>query len=200
MSKEENFYNSSKLKRSLGEMKTLSKKNANHYGSIHEPLLNIDIDHIVIDELHLLMRVVDVLLRNLIEDSVRLDQKNNLGKKISGIKNKNREELVELIQKCGVHFQIWEGRQKDGFGDSFKNLEWTSLTGSDMKKLLQKLPDFLDTCTCINIQVRPKVASLWREFKDLYYIMNSSFPSENEITSFHNQAKQFVCNFLALGL
>ena len=116
MSKEENFYNSSKLKRSLGEMKTLSKKNANHYGSIHEPLLNIDIDHIVIDELHLLMRVVDVLLRNLIEDSVRLDQKNNLGKKISGIKNKNREELVELIQKCGVHFQIWEGRQKDGLG------------------------------------------------------------------------------------
>ena len=37
-----------------------------HLGSIHSPLLNIELTKVVVDELHLLLRVTDVLIRNLI--------------------------------------------------------------------------------------------------------------------------------------
>ena len=55
-----------------------------------------------------------------------------------------RSELVQSIQSCGIHFQIWEGRKKDGFGNSFKNIEWTILNGSKMKYMLKDLPDVLE--------------------------------------------------------
>jgi len=196
MSKDENYYSSEKMKRTLHEMKILQSKKSNNFGCIHPPLLNIDLNHVGVDELHLLMRIVDVLLRNIIEDSVRLDQKENLGEKMSTVKNKNRNELVKYIQNCGVHFQVWEGRQKDGFGDSFKNLEWTSLTGSDMKKMLKKLPDLLQSAQCI--QNKEGVISLWKQFGALYETMNDLHPCEEKILAFHKDAKAFVSNFTSL--
>lgn len=47
----------------------------------HEPLLNIELDHVILDELHLLLRVVDVLLNNLLEDVLQWDKKDDLNKK-----------------------------------------------------------------------------------------------------------------------
>jgi hypothetical protein len=69
------------MKRTLHGMKILQSKKSNDFGCIHPPLLSIDLNHVVVDKLHLLMRIVDVLLRDIIEDSVRLDQKENLWKK-----------------------------------------------------------------------------------------------------------------------
>ena len=37
-----------------------------HLGSIHFPLFNIELTKVVMDELHLLLRMTDVLIRNLI--------------------------------------------------------------------------------------------------------------------------------------
>ena len=37
-----------------------------HLGCIHPPLLNIELDSIMVDELHLMLCVGDVLLRNMI--------------------------------------------------------------------------------------------------------------------------------------
>ena len=42
-------------------------------GSQHSFLISIDPDHIVLDELHLLLWVLDILIRNLIYKMVRLD-------------------------------------------------------------------------------------------------------------------------------
>jgi len=36
------------------------------FGVVNLPLLNIPLDHIALDELHLLLRITDVLLRNII--------------------------------------------------------------------------------------------------------------------------------------
>jgi hypothetical protein len=95
MSKDENYYSSEKMKRTVHENKILQSKKSNNFGC--------NIDHVVVYELHLLMRIVDVLLRNIIEDSVRLDQKENLGKTMSNVKNKNRNELV----KYKMYIQNW---------------------------------------------------------------------------------------------
>ena len=59
---------SKEIVRSNQEMKLFCSKS--NFGCIHPPLLNIELSHVLIDELHLLMRICDVLLRNLIEESI----------------------------------------------------------------------------------------------------------------------------------
>lgn len=55
-------------------MIALSKKNKDNFCCEHEPLLNIETDHVMLDELHLLLRVVDVLLNNLLEEVLQRDK------------------------------------------------------------------------------------------------------------------------------
>lgn len=45
------------------------------FGVKHNPLLNIELDHVVPDELHLLLSVTDVLERNLIRQVLEQDIK-----------------------------------------------------------------------------------------------------------------------------
>ena len=51
----------------------MCKKKTNNYGCILLHLSHIDQEHVVVDELQLLMGITDVLLRIVIEDAVRLD-------------------------------------------------------------------------------------------------------------------------------
>lgn len=58
MKKDKDFFGQGKWKKSIEEMKEISKKEKFNYGSLYPPpLLNIDLDHIVVDELHLMMRI-----------------------------------------------------------------------------------------------------------------------------------------------
>lgn len=82
MSKSELYYYEDKTVRSPEEISKLCKRSHSNYGCINPPLLNIDLDHVVIDELHLMMRICDVLLRNLIEDSVAQDKKEILENRV----------------------------------------------------------------------------------------------------------------------
>lgn len=85
-----------------------------HKGSVHRPLTTIPLDHIMIDELHLLLRVFDILLRNVIT-----------------ISEPHTQQLVACIRSCGVSFNVWESESSDG------KVEWTSLTGEAKKKVLK---------------------------------------------------------------
>lgn len=62
------------------------------------------VNHYVLGELHLLLRISDILLRNLIFDSKDKEDKYEKETKCNG---KNLEKLVEVIQSCGVSFYIW---------------------------------------------------------------------------------------------
>lgn len=87
-------------------------------GVVHTPLINIEINkvkrdydnntimlpiltsQIIIDELHLFLRVFDVLLRNLIFATLTAD---------SGIMRDttfHMDKLVEMIRVCGVTFRV----------------------------------------------------------------------------------------------
>ena len=57
-----------KKKRTL---KMLQRKES-HY-SLDEPMLNIELDHVIPDELHLLLRVTDVLINNIITSAISYD-------------------------------------------------------------------------------------------------------------------------------
>lgn len=127
------YYHSSDLKRTLKEMSELAqKKNAKEkYCCEHKPLISIEMDHVILDELHLLLRILDVLIENLIRDALQWDQKDNWDKKRGAQKNIHLNELQKTVRSCGVSFDIWEKTNADGKGSG--QYDFTSLLGSDKK-------------------------------------------------------------------
>ena len=49
----------------------------NAYSVKYPPLLSIDLDHVVPDELHLFLRIMDILIENLLSYAVELDIRGN---------------------------------------------------------------------------------------------------------------------------
>jgi hypothetical protein len=93
----------------------------NDFGVRTQPFVSIEPEHIIIDELHLLLQISDKLLRNLILDTKTLDDKNA----VHGEKSDFLGQLTEKIIGCGVSFYIWTNMGTQG------EFDWSSLTGSD---------------------------------------------------------------------
>uniref|UniRef100_A0A1X7VK49 Uncharacterized protein n=1 Tax=Amphimedon queenslandica TaxID=400682 RepID=A0A1X7VK49_AMPQE len=85
---------------------------------------------VVIDELHLMFRITDILIRNLIWIAKAHDSRDIAAKSST----KHIDLVAQSITSCGVTYRIWSSKCKRD------ELEWTSLRGSDRKKLLHKLP------------------------------------------------------------
>jgi len=81
--------------RSLASLKDLTEP-----GSIHPPLLNFPLDHIIPDELHLMLRVIDQLIENLICAAVAHDSPQQ---PLQGEMAKN---LIKDIKGCGMNFNV----------------------------------------------------------------------------------------------
>ena len=106
-------------------------------GRLNDPLLSIPLENVIPDELHLMLRVTDVLIRNLIYAAGTHDTKNGrCGNDI--LKGTMIQKLLECIRSCGVTFNIYESTKKD--------FSFTSLVGNDKLKLLEKLPPKLKQC------------------------------------------------------
>ena len=57
MKKPDNYYNDEPLRRTLEELQEFaSESKGENYCCVHQPLLNIPLDHIILDELHLMLR------------------------------------------------------------------------------------------------------------------------------------------------
>ena len=109
---------------------------------MNRPITTIPLDHITIDELHLFLRIFDVLLRNLIMIVIVLD------KELRDKTAMHLTKLVNCIKSCGVSFNVWESDTNTPCH------EWTSLTGESKRKVLKVqihlLPLIHYTCTlCI---------------------------------------------------
>lgn len=102
----------------------------------------------------MLLRITDILLRNLKDDANSLDHENE----ISSNKTDHLETLVEKIKECGVSFAIWKNKSSE--------LDWTSLTGIDKRKLLENLPSKL--FFNIHQDTHDTVVKLWDDFRKLH--------------------------------
>lgn len=183
-------YQSPDLKRSLKEMFELArkKKQENKFCCDHEPLLHIELDHVVLDELHLLLRILDVLVENLVKDALKWDQNENWDKRKSQHKNEHLNNLQATIRSCGVSFDIWEKTNADGKGSG--QYDFTSLLGSDKKKLLNELP------TKLNGIIQPDtvevVKTIWEKFGEIYSTVTCRNPSTEMINDYFKKAKEWV--------
>ena len=125
-------------------------------GSQHPPLLKIDPDHVILDELHLLLRVTDILIRNLVFEMVHLDLQDK--QRGNSTNTTYLEAFVASVRECGISFNVWEKREADRKPTG--KYEWTSLMGKDKKKLLAALPSRLRQI--LPVDIVDTVVQLWR--------------------------------------
>ena len=78
-----NYYNQQPLQRTLEENKKLCKCKENNYGCFNEPLLNIALTNVIADASHLLLRITDKLLQNVIDEVLERDAVEDFNKKRS---------------------------------------------------------------------------------------------------------------------
>ena len=159
MFKPENHFNESPNAFTLDAIKRFVSKQG--YCCKNMPLLDVQLDHIVLDELHLLLRITDILLSNIIEDSMELDDKDDFFKKKGEPKGVHLAALIKLINSCGVTFAIWEKHDEARKATGKKN--WTSLMGDEKKKLLQNFPTKLESCAdVIHPDTLTTTIKLWK--------------------------------------
>ena len=158
MSKDETKYTrvKSRTLQSLREKSMLASKGCHkHLGSQHPPLLDLEPSQIVADELHLLLRIGDVLLNNLI---LYMDGQDHRRCERQGMTASYVRRLEQEIRGCGVSFAIWCKKDADG-KPAPGRLDCTALNGSQKLRVLRNLPPKLETF--IDEAVAAKVAKLW---------------------------------------
>ena len=71
------------------------------------PLIKIPIDNIVIDELHLMLHITDVLLRNSVWAMEKLDQDERQQGKQRSRFNNHLDKLINTIRSCRITFRVY---------------------------------------------------------------------------------------------
>ena len=178
MVKPEDFYWDDDVVRSMSDISKHAQSNS--YGCRSEPLVKLPLTHVVMDELHMMLRITDRLLSNLIEDATDYDAKEK-----NGILPKSNvlhlDELVKSIELCGVSFRIWETRDPSGKGTG--KLEFTSLMGEEKKKLLRRLPSKLAERDALHPNSKNTVIEIWQKFEALYAVVNHEYSDLNAVLS-----------------
>ncbi|XP_065903646.1 uncharacterized protein [Dysidea avara] len=163
------------------------------YSCKHLPLVHIETDHIIPDELHLLLRITDILLKNFIATAVAHDKR--LMKTRWKLKQGPMVRSVILnIRRCGIPFDIWMKKNDDESSDK-SNYSYTSLVGYRKKNLLKFFPSKIPLCHP-STEVK-RVAQLWIDFKDLYDLISQ----RNLLTQYdllHQKAKDWVDDYTDL--
>ena len=188
------FYNMGDMKRTLIDIKNSRAKK--QFSCCSQTLFNIEPDHVILDELHLMLRITDRLMENLIKEVMERDS--DFSKTSQQPKGVYLDTLLKTINSLGISFSIWEKQNVDGNGSGA--YDWTSLVGSDKKKLLYLLPEQLETNDILFPETKAMVVQLWRDFGTLYKLINSSFDgNENMVQDVFSKSKQFVELFCSLA-
>lgn len=136
MSKDLDYYNT-EMKRTLQELKNLSSS-PKKFSCVHRPLIDIELDHAILDELHLMLRITDRLTENLIIEIMEKDGKQDQNQIRNEEKGANLKQFIKTVNELGITFSIWE--KKNAVRKGSGSYDWTSLVGSDKKKLMKLLP------------------------------------------------------------
>ena len=161
-----------------------------------KPLIRVEPDNVVVDELHLLLRILDRLLKNIVDLMLDQDKKTNFRKTASSSENHNIRKLEHSILDLGVTFRVWEKMNGDGSGSGLH--DFTSLNGDDKKKVLKGLPKCFETLIDDKDNAH-RVLKLWTEFEAIYRILTDLKPTDDATDNFFGQATNWISTFLTLG-
>ena len=175
MSHDDDFYNEEKQRTLQADREHVLTES---YGCRYLPLLNIEVNRVIPDELHLFLRITDNLLDNIKTYAQDRDKKAS----IRGNKSTFYiDTFTKCVQQCGVSFNIWPDPSDNGV------LRYTPLMGNDKKKVLEKLPSFFPSF--VEEDKIEEVKALWVNFQEIYHLISSTNLPEETIENFPKKAK-----------
>ncbi|RIA84059.1 hypothetical protein C1645_742608 [Glomus cerebriforme] len=138
----------------------------------------IDQNNWIIDELHLMLRISDVLFQCLFYELI----------KKKDFANDTQTLIIAEMKRLHIHFEFYPPATKNG------KWEWTSLMGPDKEKILKdfQIKQLFDGRQATRGQ---DIEHLWREFYRLYKIMRQKSITDEEIDQFEADAKQWIRDF-----
>lgn len=145
-----------------------------------------------------MMRISDRLTENIITEVMERDSKSDFLKKRGEEKGVYLKRLIAVINSLGITFSVWKKNNADGKESG--TYDWTSLIGSEEKKLLHLLPTQLESRDILFPETKETVIKIWRAFESLYHLINSDRKeNENLPLDVLQKSKEFVKLFCSLG-
>ncbi|CAB4016317.1 Hypothetical predicted protein [Paramuricea clavata] len=188
------FYNTGPLKRTLENIKKQCQCKSSNYGCINPALINIDLDHVLADELHLLLRVTDRMLQKVVDEILEKDAIEDFNKPKGQPKGVLLKKFVDDVNSPGVTFSVWYKKNADGFRSNF--LEYTILVGAQKKLMLMKLRSMLENY--LHSNTAATVMQIWNDFKEYYDLISDiNLTSRLSNTAF-GKAKQWLELFCSI--
>ncbi|CAH3156803.1 unnamed protein product [Porites evermanni] len=118
MSKPDKFYESCPQKRTFRRTENMLpvETRQKELCCINPPLLNIPFDHVILDELHLFLRVTDVLTRNVLDEMIELVDEESHKRKVANpsVIWQHLQTAVEAINKLKLFCSM--GHKHSGYG------------------------------------------------------------------------------------
>jgi len=159
-------------------MSKLGKYSKNRFNCSHDPLFPfIQIDHVIIDTLHLFLRISDVLIDLLIHDFRFEDERNtNLYAKF-------------LNEECKIHFTFYTAEE-------LKALKWRDLTGPEKKKLFETIdiPKLFPS-----LSKNKEIQKLWKDLTEHLSLAEVQLSTDQRWSpaKFDEKAKEWVEDFVS---
>lgn len=148
----------------------------------------------MVDELHLILQVTDILTENLVTECLDWDKEDDLDGKQGDPQGLHLRKLIQVIRSRGVSFDVWEQQNADGKASG--KYDSTSLPGANEKSLLSTLPDKMKSF--LHPETSDVVIRVWKEFHLIYKLVNDWAPEENPM-DFFNRAKGWTNCVLVNG-
>lgn len=178
------FFNSSAMTRTLDGMK---KDCDNMTNSVrYPPLLMIEPSRVVPDIMHMGMRIVDRLVENLILEMQ--DKDSSIKVCNTSAKEDHVAKLIAIIHDCGVSIHLFSSNDSKHQGRSF-----SSLTGTDVDVLLEKLPGRLRDV--LHHDTAEDVVLLWNILREVLNVYKND-TSGSDVSA---RTKLFLDVFVRLG-
>jgi hypothetical protein len=159
-------------------------------GQKARPIIDcIDFDHVVIDTLHVLLRITDAMLKGITADFARFKPKD---------RNRAQANFIAACKKVGVKFEFWN--------ETPKKTVFTSLQGPDKLSLFDKADISMVFHDGIALQeeeertenLKSRAAqhqSLWRQFMVVYELLRTNNPTATDIDDFRTSTAKFIDYF-----
>lgn len=185
-SKPSDYYNKEPLKRDLQEIKRLCHCSKDNYGCINEPLLNILLTNVIADELHLLLRITDKLLQNIIDEVLERDAIEDFNKPRGRPKEVYLTKLVKNINDLGISFSVWNKKkmQMAQRATSKNSQAYLDLRKRNflLKGISPRFSEFLYPDICDTVK------KIWKDFEEIYNLATDSNGDPSEVLFPKSQA------------
>ena len=174
--------------RTIEENTRIASSRVKKYNVSHPPLFpTIPLTRVIVNNLHMFLRVTDTLIDLLILELRRLDkiEKATRVKSVDQLHYiKKYESTLKMLGVSG--FAFWIGKES-------KHLKWRSLTGPEKLAVFKRL-NISETFPEIPNSTR--VHALWKKLLDVNNLLSirPEDTSSDKITEFQSESKEFVCS------